>query len=94
MNKRFMGYGSPQALEESLKDDDGGHFVIYTEGLIHASVCTDRPQSEVIAFMANRVSGTTGGWSLSEKETFSTGEPNPCPCDKKPETHKHYLFNC
>ena len=66
-------------------------FVVYAEGLCYASVCSPLPQADVEARMAARLCGTQAGWALAE-EPFQTGEPNPCPCDKRPATHKHYLF--
>ncbi len=74
-----------------LQDNAQGHFIVYAEGLFSASVCSDRPQADVEAWMGQRISGTTGGWMFSENETFKTGEPNPCPCETHPD-RRHYLF--
>lgn len=69
-------------------------FVIYSEGIVCASVCSSLPIEEVKARMAAHFTGTSSQWTLSEDPTFKGGEPNPCPCNEHPETHKHYLFNC
>ena len=87
----FMGYGSPQALEAAIKSSEDEHLVVYREGLCYSSVCSDLPQVEVVARMAHRICGTTNGWTLAE-ENFNDGQPNPSPCDKRPATHKHFLF--
>lgn len=95
MNKRkpFMGYGSPEALEQAIKRDESDDFVVYGEGLLYASVCSSFSQEIVIERMSRRICGTTNGWQFSE-ETFKGGESNPCPCSDNPETHQHFLFIC
>ena len=93
MMTNFMGYGSPERLEQAITAEEGEDFVVYGEGLIYASVCSSLAQDEVVARMHRRLCGTHAGWGLSDK-AFKTGEPNPCPCDNQPETHKHYLFEC
>ena len=67
-------------------------FVIYAEGLCGASVCSSLPQAEVERRMAAIPCGTRNGWTFAA-EPFDADTPNPCPCDKNPETHTHYLFN-
>lgn len=37
--------------------------------------------------------GITSTWRLKEGR-FKMGEPNPCPCDIYPATHRHFLFSC
>ena len=66
-------------------------FVIYNESLCFASVCSSLPQPKVEAKMAAELCGTKIGWTF-DAEPFKGGEPNPCPCNQKPDTHKHYLF--
>ena len=85
-----------QAWERELtaEREQGEEFVVYAEGLLYASVCSSLPQEEVIQRMGHVTSGTQAGWVFSDHSAFASGQPNPCPCDKKPETHKHYLFNC
>ena len=70
---------------------------IYAEGFINLSVCApkDMPVDKVTAAVnKERPSGGTYPWTLSENETFSGGEPHPCPCNDKPDTNIHYLFHC
>lgn len=93
MTDSFMGYGSPQALEDAIKEGEGPDFMVYGEGLLYASVCSSLPQEEVEARMAARPCGTSMGWTISEAEEFADGQSNPRPCDTDPETRKHYLFD-
>jgi len=90
----FLGYGSPEALEAAIKEPQGEDFVMYAQGLFMASVCSSLNKEETINRMASIPSGTTAGWIFCDNETFRTDEPNPCPCNDKPDTHKHYLFEC
>jgi hypothetical protein len=70
-------------------------FYVYSEGPMACSVCSALPVEELVERLnAERPSGTTGGWQLDPSPTFKGGEPNPCPCDRDPETRKHYLFMC
>jgi len=87
----FLGFGSPEALEAAITKEEDDEFVVYAEGVFYASVCSCLPESEVVARMARRPSGTSSGWTLTE-EGIKDGTPNPCPCDEKPSTHQHYLF--
>lgn len=69
----------------------------YSVGPLSASVCAANSLSpEEVEKEFNRISpsGTTNGWQISADTHFKGGAPNPCPCDKFPETRKHYLFNC
>ncbi len=69
-------------------------FVIYSTGVCYMSVCTSLSPEEATARVnAEAPTGVASKWELSEA-TFRTGQPNPCPCDKKPKTHKHFLFSC
>lgn len=68
-------------------------FVIYSEGLFFASVCSSLSKEEVESRMRVTLCGTRNGWNLS-LQSFKSGESNPCPCDKQPDTHQHYLFEC
>ena len=88
----FLGYGTPEALEKAITMGEGDDFTVYVEGLFYASVCSSLPLEEVKRRMKARLSGTTCGWQLSEDTTFSGCQSNPSPCEKHPETHKHYLF--
>jgi len=70
-------------------------FEAYRIGLDAASVCSSLSQDETVRRMnADHVLPSPLCWHLSKDKTFRGGEPNPCPCDRAPETHKHYLMNC
>jgi hypothetical protein len=69
---------------------------IYTWGLCHCSVCTDETDPAKIEAAANEQhpTGLQNGWMISKDKTFNGGQPNPCPCEQRPKTHKHYLLEC
>ena len=89
----FMGYGSPEKLEAAITAEEGDEFVVYSEGLVNASVCSSLGLKETVDRMGRRLNGVNG-WYLSEDKEFAAGQPNPCPCDRNPKTHQHYLFHC
>lgn len=89
----FLGYGSPEDLEAAIRKEEGDDFEVYSEGLVYASVCSSLPEQEVVARMRRRISGTKGGWVMAAGG-FADGTANPHPCDRKPDTHRHYLFSC
>lgn len=69
---------------------------IYAVGVCAASACAanDVPL-EAVAARANAEHPTgVGPWAVSGDEAFAGGEPNPCPCNDKPATHRHILLNC
>lgn len=71
--------------------------VIYRAGVIHLSVCApkDTPIEDILAEADKQhPTGLGHGWQISPAETFSGGEPNPCPCNSEPETREHRLLNC
>lgn len=75
-----------------LPDDD---IVVYAEGALTCSVCSPfDAQKTAERFNEINLCGTQKGWVLSDDKFFRGGNPNPCPCDDKPETRKHYLFDC
>ena len=69
---------------------------VYSNGIIACSVCVPKgmPRDEV-EDCVNIVNptGTNGRWAISEDETFSAGDPNPCQCNDDTE-RLHYLMNC
>lgn len=69
-------------------------FTRYAEGLFGASACTSLSDEDALARMNLAPSGTSGGWQMSEQTEFPTGEPHPCPCEDKPDTHRHIYFEC
>ncbi len=81
-----------QALFAYRDTDD---FRVYTSGLYYASVCTSlSPEEAERRINEIHPSGTTNGWKLSTDENFHTGGANGCPCQQKPDTHRHLLFEC
>lgn len=75
---------------------------IYTWGLCYASVCVpkDMPRDEV-EVLTNRKcpTGIESRWRISDEPNFQPDKngnvsTNPCPCQKKPDTHIHYLLVC
>lgn len=70
---------------------DENQFKVYNEQEHYASVCSSLPKIQVEQIMAQKDMSSHIGWKLS-LNNFSSDKPNPCPCDEKPETHKHYLF--
>jgi hypothetical protein len=72
-----------------------GDFAAYSMGLIYASVCTSLSDDDATDRLnAEHPAGTVGGWTIASDPTFAAGEPNPCPCNRRPETHRHILFSC
>jgi hypothetical protein len=69
------------------------HFVAYTIGLCHMSVCTDLTEKEEVERHANLAHPTgVSPWQVTE-EKFHSGEPNPCPCNTDRE-RLHWLLTC
>lgn len=70
----------------------GDDLSVFGEGLVYASVCTSLDDAASDALMAQRLSGTDGGWKRSADPTFASGEPNPCPCERSPDSRRHILY--
>ena len=70
-------------------------FDAYSVGICAMSVCSSLPVEEIVD-RANLEypTGISSRWGLSEATEFHSGQPNPCPCEENPETHKHYLLVC
>lgn len=62
------------------------------EGLCYATVCTTLDDEAVDAAMAARPATVNRGWARSTDATFATGQPNPCPCEQRPDTNRHVLY--
>ena len=87
-----MNSYSPSEKEGGSVPQD---FEAYSIGPFCASVCSSLTPDETVARMnVMHPSGTRNGWMLSDDKTFRQGGPNPGPCERNPETHKHYLLNC
>jgi len=69
--------------------------VIIATGLVYTSVCTRLSDEKAEKWLnRNQPTGISSKWSVSKDKTFGSGEPNPCKCQKWPETHRHMLFSC
>lgn len=69
--------------------------VVYSLGIVAASVCTDEEPEEMLATVnAEYPTGISSEWQISDDPKFRGGESNPCPCEQNPKTHKHYLLEC
>lgn len=71
--------------------------VVYCNGLARCSVCTNIKDPRMIEFKTNIQNPTgldSGGWKICKDPYFHTGQANPCPCERNPKTHKHYLMVC
>lgn len=77
-------------MKEESKD-----FEAYSVGLVSASACSSLSRKETERRMnLEHPTGISSGWRISKDKKWATGEPTPSPCNLKPKTHKHYLFNC
>lgn len=69
-------------------------FDAYAVGLVYASVCSSICERETTwRLNVEHPTGIPSAWAVAD-EPFRTGEPNPHPCERAPDTHKHYLFVC
>lgn len=67
---------------------------VYSMGLCYASVCTTLPDAEATSRMnLEHMPGTSHGWQIAD-EPFRNGDPNGRPCDQRPASHRHLLFEC
>ena len=70
-------------------------FAPYAIGIAAASVCSSLSLEETGRRLNDESpTGIPSPWQPSGDAEFRSGEPNPCPCERNPETHKHYLFEC
>jgi hypothetical protein len=100
--QKFDGEGRlTPSIDEKWRNDRGHNhqgdpmkeFEAYAVGICAASVCTSLPVAKAAARLNAECPTGVGPWRISS-EDFKGGQPNPCPCDRAPATHKHYLFNC
>jgi hypothetical protein len=74
---------------------DHPDFEAYAMGLCTASVCTCLSDEDATGWLNELYpTGITSPWAIAEDATFRTGQPNPCPCERSPDTHRHVLFHC
>ena len=71
--------------------------VAYAVGICTASVCFPQGMSKAEVerqINAAYPTGISSRWQFSTSKAFATGQPNPGPCNDKPETHVHRLMEC
>lgn len=69
-------------------------FTAYAVGFVFASVCTSLTDQEATERLnAEHPTGIGSRWFIAP-EAFLSGDPNGCPCDQWPATHRHILFAC
>ncbi|HYQ69048.1 hypothetical protein [Actinophytocola sp.] len=69
-------------------------FVLIGYGLVYASVCTSLDDEQATARLNMEwPTGISSRWTKSS-DKFHGGYPNPRPCERKPDTHRHILFVC
>lgn len=78
-----------------MTHDIENNIEIYAKGPLSLSVCSPfDPEETTRRVNVQHRCGTELGWMLSADPTFATGEPNPCPCEREPDTHMHYFYDC
>jgi hypothetical protein len=71
--------------------------VVYANGLWCCSVCAPlRYTAEMVEREVNEINptGVSSEWRVSKDKQFSTGQPNPCPCNDPASGRQHWLMNC
>ena len=69
-------------------------FAPYAIGIAAASVCSTLSLRETTRRLNEEHPSGVAPWFPSRSATFRSGDPNPCSCERNPETHTHYLFEC
>lgn len=70
-------------------------FEVFALGLRAASVCTCLDDEDATGWTNELLpTGIAGPWEIADDAAFSDGTPNPSPCEKSPDTHRHILFHC
>jgi hypothetical protein len=80
-----------EAIEAAAQPTD--EFTIYAEGPFYSSVCTSLTDEEATARRNLAPSGTDLGWRIVDGP-FRDGTPNGSPCQQRPDTHRHLLYEC
>lgn len=80
--------------DQTKQDTDAPEFTAYAVGLCYASVCTTLDDAEATRRLNIQYMTGVGDWQVSPDPTFRGGGPNPGPCDRWPDTHRHILFEC
>lgn len=66
---------------------------VYGRGLTHASVCTTLSVPDSIYLLNLQHPGVPHWWTMAPIK-FGDGKPNPCACERSPDTHQHVLLTC
>ena len=68
---------------------------IYSNGILHCSVCTNIKSKSEIEKEVNlqNPTGIVSQWSIDKNNTFSDGKKNGVKCEKK-SGFKHWLMVC
>jgi len=74
-------------------------FQLLAIGLVYASVCSSLPEQETTDMLnlvhpTGMVYASDLLWTPSSDVTFAAGQPNPCKCELRPDTHVHRLYTC
>lgn len=82
------------AAEDRTTASDSA-FTAYAVGVCNASVCTSLSDDEATARLNLEHPTGIGPWFVAADSHFADGtHTNPCPCEDKPDTHRHILFHC
>ena len=74
----------------------GGHGIL--QGILGTEVQAGERRNEPPGMArdwlnSNYPTGLAHQWDFSKDEKFTSGEPNPCPCEQE-SGRTHYLFDC
>jgi hypothetical protein len=84
-------------MSREVADAGEREVVVYATGLVVCSVCASADMdADAVEAAVNAVSptGISSEWQCSSDPVFATGEPQPGPCDRLPETRRHWLMEC
>ena len=89
-------YKEPYCPTCGFYKETNEELIVYGNGLVECSVCTNVTDEKRIVELVNmkNPTGLSHGWIISKDPKFLSGESNPCPCNQNPKTHKHYLMMC
>ncbi len=71
--------------------------ILYAVGLLSCSACAPAaltPEEVTALVNQENPTGVDSPWQVSTEPSFTTGQPNPCPCNRSPSTRMHYLMEC
>lgn len=78
-----------ERVEAGLKAQPGDDFERLGESLLYARACTSLSDEDATARMNLTPSGTSYGWQLCTDDGHA-----PVPCQDKPDTHRHLMWEC